>query len=250
MDQLTKANINLHAILRNLKDLCEMDKESFDLVKDKNLTIQFIVKGGVNGSLSFENGKVSYKNGVYPCNIKLYFTSPEHLNAMFDGTKMPIPLKGFTKISFLQNEFKKLTDRLSYFLKPTDELLKNPEYFKINTYLTAYTAFFALGEIANHDTLGKVNAKRVPDGIINIFAKNGPGLHLIVKNGHIEAKQGVSDNPRAVMEFNDLKTVNDILNGKSDIYTAIGEDKFGLKGFIPMLDNLNKLLDQVPAYVQ
>ncbi len=250
MDQLTKANINLHAILRNLKDLCEMDKESFDLVKDKNLTIQFVVKGGVNGSLSFKNGKVSYENGVYPCKIKLYFTSPEHLNAMFDGTKMPIPLKGFTKISFLQNEFKKLTDRLSYFLKPTDELLKNPEHFEINTYLTAYTAFFALSEIANHDSLGKINAKRVPDGIINILAKDGPGLQLIVKGGHIIAKQGISDNPRAVMEFSDLKTVNDVLNGKSDIYTAIGEDKFGLKGFIPMLDNLNKLLDQVPAYVQ
>ncbi len=64
MDQFTKANINLNAILRNLKDLCEMDKESYDLVKDKNLTIQFIVKGGIKGSLSFENGKVSYRSGT------------------------------------------------------------------------------------------------------------------------------------------------------------------------------------------
>ncbi len=169
---------------------------------------------------------------------------------MFDGTKMPIPLKGLTKIGFLTKEFTKLTDRLAYFLKPTDELLKDPEYFKINTYLTAYTAFFALAQIAEHDSLGKINAKRVPDGIINILAKDGPGLQLIVKEGHITAKQGVIDNPRAVMEFSDLKTVNNILNGKSDIYTAIGENKFGLRGFIPMLDNLNKLLDQVPAYVK
>lgn len=250
MDQFTKANINLNAILRNLKDLCEMDKESYDLVKDKNLTIQFIVKGGIKGSLSFENGKVSYRSGAYPCNIKLYFTSPEHLNGMFDGTKMPIPLKGLTKIGFLTKEFTKLTDRLAYFLKPTDELLKDPEYFKINTYLTAYTAFFALAEIAEHDSLGKINAKRVPDGIINIMADNGPALQLIVESGHIKAKQGVVDKPRAVMHFSDLQTVNDILNGKSDIYTAIGENKFGLKGFIPMLDNLNKILDQVPAYVK
>ena len=107
-----------------------------------------------------------------------------------------------------------------------------------------------MAEIAEHDSLGKINAKRVPDGIINIYAKDGPGLQLVVKGGHITAKQGVSDKPRAVMEFSDLKTVNDILNGKSDIYTAIGENKFGLRGFIPMLDNLNKLLDQVPAYVQ
>ena len=250
MDQFTKASINLHAILRNLEDLCQMDQEAHSLIKDKKLTIQFNVKGGINGSLSINQGQITYQEGTRPCDIKLYFSSPEHLNGMFDGAKTPIPLKGFGKIGFLQKEFTKLTDRLAYFLKPTDELLSDPEYFKINTYLTAYTAFFALAQIANHDALGRINAQRVPDGIINIAANEGPAMRLIIKSGHVEARKGLSDHPRAIMQFGDLKVANDVLNGKSDIYTAIGEDKFNLRGFIPMLDNLNKILDQVPGYVQ
>lgn len=250
MDNFTKANINLHAILRNLKDLCEMDSEARELVNGKSMTIQFIVKGGIEGTLFIDNGKVFYERGQHPCDIKLYFTSPEHLNGMFDGTKMPIPLKGLTKIGFLQKEFTKLTDRLAYFLKPTDELLMNEYYLNINTYLSAYTAFFALAEIANHDELGKINAYRIPDGIINISVKNGPALHINVNHGHLDAYQGLVENPRAIMEFEDLKCANDILNGKLDVYTAMGENKFSLKGFIPMLDNMNKILDQVPAYVQ
>ena len=88
MDNFTKANVNLNAILRNLKDLCEMDSESSDIIKSKKVTIQFIVKGGIEGTLFFDNGKVFYEKGKHPSDIILYFFSPEHLNGMFDGTKI------------------------------------------------------------------------------------------------------------------------------------------------------------------
>ena len=34
MDNITKAKINLFAVLRNLEDLCAMDKESADIIKE------------------------------------------------------------------------------------------------------------------------------------------------------------------------------------------------------------------------
>jgi len=111
VDQLTKANINLYAVLRNLEDLCELDEEMKGLIKDKDLAIQFSVKDGPEGLLEFKNGKCSFNPRSGNCSIKLYFKSPEHLNQMFDGKANPIPLKGITKINFLKNEFIKLTNR-------------------------------------------------------------------------------------------------------------------------------------------
>ncbi len=250
VDQLTKANINLYAVLRNLEDLCELDEEMKGLIKDKDLAIQFSVKDGPEGLLEFKNGKCSFNPRSGNCSIKLYFKSPEHLNQMFDGKANPIPLKGITKINFLKNEFIKLTDKLSYYLKPTDELLKNPAYFKINTILTAYTAFFALAQIGNTDRIGKVNASRIPDGIISISVIKGPAIYLNCKGGHIEASKTAADSPRAFMIFDSIETANAILNGKLDSYTAIGSGQFKVSGYIPMIDNMNKILAMVPSYLK
>ncbi|MGF7057453.1 putative sterol carrier protein [Brassicibacter mesophilus] len=248
--ELTKANINLFAILRNLEDLCELDSEMKALIKNKNISIQFSVKNGPDGFLTFKNGKCSFKRGKEKCNIKLYFKSPKHFNDMFEGKANPIPLKGFTKLNFLKNEFAKLTEKLTYYLTPTDSLLNDPPYLKINTILTAYTAFFALAQIGNTDTIGKMNASRIPDGTISVSVQNGgPAVHLTVKNGHLETEKGIGEFSRASMTFSSIKIANSILNGKIDSYTCIGSGDFQIKGYIPMIDNMNKLLAQVPSYL-
>lgn len=249
-DELTKANINLFAVLRNLEDLCELDEETKKLVAGKTISIAFKVKGGPNAVISFHNGKASLTRGKGKASIKLYFTSPEHLNKMFDGKANPIPLKGITKIGFLKNEFTKLTDRLAYYLKPTDTLLEDPDYMKINTILTANTAFFALAEIGNTDRIGKMNASRIDDGVISITIKNGPAINITAKGGTLSAAKGQGDSPRAFMTFSCVKIANAILNGKMDTYTCIGTGDFEVKGFMPMLDNMNKLLYQVPSYLK
>lgn len=251
MEQLTKANINLYAVLRNIEDLCELDSEMTELIKGQNISIQFSVNGGPNGYLIFKDGKCRFKNGKEKCTIKLYFKSPQHFNGMIEGNANPIPLKGLTKINFLKNEFIKLTDKLTYYLKPTEELLKDKTYFKINTILSAYTAFFTLAEIGNTDRTGKMNASRIPNGVIGVSVlSGGPSVHIEVKNGKLETKKGIAVSPRASMTFADIETASAILNGKVDSYTCIAGGKLEMKGFIPMLDNMNKLLAQVPLYLK
>lgn len=251
IDQLTKANINLFAVLRNLQDLCELDSEMKELIKNKNISIQFCIKNGPEAFLTFKDGKCTFLEGKEKCNIKLYFKSPEHFNEMIEGKANPIPLKGFTKISFLKNEFIKLTDRLTYYLKPTEALLQEYSYFRINTILSAYTAFFALCQIGNTDEIGKLNAGRIPNGVIAISVLNGgPAIYITIKNKHLEAQKGNIKSPRASMIFEDIETANAILNGKVDSYTCIASGKLKIKGFIPMIDNMNKLLAQVPLYLK
>lgn len=250
-DELTKANINLFAVLRNLEDLCEIDEEVKNIIKGKSMTIQFIVKGGCEAYISFINGKCSVKKGKTKSDIILYFKSPKHLNDMFDGKANPIPLKGFTKLDFLKNEFTKLTECLAFYLKPDEEKFKNLSYLKINTFLTLYTAVYALAQIGNYDKVGKLNASRIPDGVVAVSVMNGgPTVYITSKSGSLEASKTVKSSPRAFMTFSNLDTANAVLNGKLDSYTAMGTGDFQIKGFIPMLDNMNKLLAQVPAYVK
>jgi hypothetical protein len=248
---LTKANINLYAIFRNLEDLCELDKDMKNLIKDLDIKIKFLVKNGPRGCISFRNGTCTFSNNLDKCNIILYFRSPNHFNQMIDNKANPIILKGFTKISFLKNEFITLTNRLSYYLQPTESVLMNETYLRNNTILTAYTAFFALAQVGNTDQIGKLIAKRIPNGIINVsITESNTGIHLIAKDGHLRAKKGLSSNNRASMIFSDIITTNKILTGELDTYSCIATQKLEMKGYIPMLDNMNKLLNLVSTYLQ
>jgi hypothetical protein len=243
------SNINLYAVLRNLEDLCALDKEMAALIKGKSIGLQFVVKGGPRALISFEDGKCTFTRGTGKNNIKLYFKSPEHFNDMILGKANPIPLKGFTKINFLKNQFSQLTDKLTYYLKPTEVLLKKSNYLKMNTIFTIYTAIFALAEIGNNDKIGKLNAGRIPNGTIQLSVKNGPTVNITVKDGILEAKKGLVNSPRASMTFNSIETANAMLNGRIDPYSCISSGRLEMKGYIPMIDNFNKLLVQVSNYL-
>lgn len=248
-DSKVKARCNLFAVLRGIEYLVEHDSECVELVKGKNLSIQFNVKNGPSGNLSFKDGKAEMKEGKHRSTILLFFTSPDHFNKMIDGTGNPIPLKGFTKIGFLTGPFMKLADKLNYYLRPEGDLLKDPEYFKMNTELTAYAAFFALAEIGNYDRIGQMSAHHMPDGLLQVRVEGGIGIQISVKGGKLSCKKGHHDDPRAILSFNDLETAHKILNGQLDTYSGLGNGSMGMRGFIPMLDNMNPLLDLVPLYL-
>ena len=137
---LIKAHLNLYAVFQNLEALPALDAETADRIKDWDLAIQISVRNGPNAFLEFKGGACTHGRGTHPNPaIKLFLMSPAHLNAMFDGKSNPIPLKGFTRLGFLQRDFAALTDRLTYFLRPTEELLADEAYLKTNTALTLFT---------------------------------------------------------------------------------------------------------------
>ncbi|MDC7233289.1 MAG: hypothetical protein PQJ58_08650 [Spirochaetales bacterium] len=248
-DSNVLARCNLFAVLRGIEYLAEHDSECAELIKDTNLSIQFNVKDGPRGNLSFRDGKVQMKEGKHKSTILLYFTSPEHFNKMIDGSGNPIPLKGFTKIGFLTGPFMKLADKLNYYLRPEGVLLDDPEYFRINTEMTAYTAFFALAEIGNHDRKGKLSASHMPDGVLQVRVEEGIGVQLHVNKGVLSCVKGHHEDPRAILSFSSLESAHKVLNGKLDTFTGLGNGEMSMRGFIPMLDNMNPLLDMIPLYL-
>ncbi len=247
-DTLTMANINLYAVLRNIQDLCDMDNEAKKLIEGKELGVLFRVRKGPVGRLIFTGGKCTFERGGGKHNATLYFTSNEKFNRMIEGKGNPIPLKGFTKLGFLTKEFTQLTDKLTDYLRADEEDLSNPTFFRNNTKLLFYTAFFALGEIGNHDPVGKLNAGRMPDGCIQVEIEEGPAVTLTVENGWITVEKGRRDHD-ASMILKNFETANGILNGQRDAFSCIASGELALSGYIPLLEHMNKLLGQVPSYL-
>jgi len=250
-DQLIKANLNLYAVLKNLEDLVGCDPDTALRVKNWRVSIAFNVLRGPKAYVEFKGGVCTVGKGRSRSpSVVLFFTSPGHLNRMMDGKANPVPLKGFTRLGFLRNDFTKITEKLEYYLKPTDELLKEPRYLELNTRLTLNTAAFAVEEIGRHDPIGKLATGRAGNGAVNIkILPNGPAVHVIFLGGAVHAGRGEAENPMALLQMKDWQVANDFLNNRTDPFTAIASGDVIIKGQIPLLESLSSILDRIPHYL-
>ncbi|HDP79318.1 MAG TPA: hypothetical protein ENN21_00585 [Spirochaetes bacterium] len=250
--ELIKAHLNLFAVIKNLEDLCACDSEMKEKIRDWDISIQFSVSGGPRACVIFKNGECSVVRGKCPsAKVLLYFTSPAHLNKMFDGKANPIPLKGLTKLKFLTKDFPVLTEKLEYYLKPTDALLKNSDYLALNTRLTINTAAFATAELAEMDPVGIIAASHMRDGDLLIkVLPDGPSAHVNFEKGRARARKGDAARPMSAMLFKNLAVANAMLNQKVDAFTAVALGDVMLRGQIGMIDSLGLILDRIPVYLQ
>ncbi len=164
-----KAYLNLHAVLQNLEDLVKLDEEMAQLIKAWDVTIGFVVRNGPSAFLEFKNGACRHGATAHASpNVKLYFTSADHLNRMFDGKATPIPLKGFLRLGFLKREFAQLTDRLTHYLRPESGKLDDERYLKLNTLLTLQTALYAAKVLATWEPTSQKIAAHIPAGVLEV----------------------------------------------------------------------------------
>lgn len=250
-DSRTLAYINLYAVLGTLENLCELDSKSKEILADlKNpVSVCFDVKGGPAATIKFTKNGCRMEDGKKPCDIYIPVASCEKFNGIIDGTVTPIPAKGFTKIGFLLKTFTALTDRLTELMKPTEEALKDPEFFELSTALMFYTISVALSQIGNQDAIGKASASYMADGEISFLIKDGPAATLRVKDNHLVTIKQKSENPRAIMQFDNTRLANDLFNGKVNAMECIGKGTIEIRGLLSMVDNMNRILDRVALYL-
>ncbi|MCI5826491.1 MAG: hypothetical protein MR006_07490 [Arcanobacterium sp.] len=270
MNQKTMAAINMRAVLRALSKLPTLDSTAAALVQHAPITVQFSASGVATVRLILGNGKVQFFSGAGPADMKLAFPAPVMVNKMFEGKGAPIPTKGLTKLKYLTGPFTELTDRLSYFLRPTPELLADPEYARINSILTLHVAAYATAEVGNHDPKGISVAKGMHNGVIVLgvegaalpeaeatgdAASSKLALTLVVHDHHMRVVDGENrkeagpDGRFAHMTFANLNAAGQVLRGELASYPAIGRELLHLGGYIPLLDSVNKLLGVVPFYL-
>lgn len=250
-DSRTLAYINLYAVLGTLENLCELDSKAKEILAEmkKPVSVCFDVKGGPAATIKFTKNGCRMEDGKKPCDIYIPVASCEKFNGIIDGTVTPIPAKGFTKIGFLLKTFTALTDRLTELMKPTEEALKDPEFFELSTALMFYTISVALSQIGNQDAIGKASASYMADGEISFLIKDGPAATLRVKDNHLVTVKKKSENPRAIMQFDNTRLANDLFNGKVNAMECIGKGTIEIRGLLSMVDNMNRILDRVALYL-
>ncbi len=249
-DDLTRAGVSLHGVLRNMEDLCQLDSSARDLISSTALAVRFDVPGLEALTLNFLHGQCrAFTGSQGHRDIHLRFLSPTHFLAMMEGKSQPIPTKGLSKIGFMTGEFSTLAKLLENYLLADGASLEDPHFRRINTILSAYIAFFGLSQVANLSPVGKILASGIEDGDMDIDVIGGPGIHLRFQGGKSKTIKGLSPSPKARMVFKDLKTAGAILLGERDSFAAIGCGELAIWGRVPMIDQLNKLLGLLPVYL-
>ncbi|MEN8186783.1 MAG: hypothetical protein ABFR05_06610 [Bacteroidota bacterium] len=250
IEEKIKARVNLYAVLKNLEQLVVLDSEIKELIKDWDISIEFRVKRGPVSSVEFKNGNCKVIKGkLKNVDVVFFFLSESHLNKMFDGNANPIPLRGFTKLGFLDKEFSKVTDKLEYYLKPTPELLSDNEYQRINTIFTLTTAVNALPVIMEFDPKAKLTGTHLTKGSLFINVENGPKAFINTDKNFIEVGEGNSTDSTCEMIIKDINIANKFFNGGVDVFSALAKQDIKIEGQTYLLDNIGLILDRIPIYV-
>lgn len=259
-----RARLNLFAVLPNLEDVVARDAEMRELVAGARITVRFAVANGPGTAVRFRDGACTVgppprhdeaggpgEAGGSGPTVRLAFASAAHLNKMFDGKGQPIPIWGFNHLKFLTRQFTRLTERMAYYLAPTDELLEHPGYLEMNTLLTLNTAAFSVPVLLAHDpecaplrhglSHGTVVLKVLPDG---------PAVSLVCGASGVLPVKGELTHPSALVLLKDMKTANDFLAGKLDTFVAAVTGDVQIWGRVAMVDTLALVLDRAGKYLQ
>jgi len=248
----TLACLNLQAVLPNLEELVRHDPTAADIAGKRDICIQFLVNNGPAAYVEFNHGVCTVQKGKRSdADVKLFFTSCRHLNRMFKNQAKPIPVKGLTKLGYLTKEFKKITERMEYFLTPDDKRLAQPDYMAVNTRLTLNTAARAICVLVKGDPAARNVAAGIPDGTIMLkVLPDGPAAALSFSNRQATMTTEEAGKPMAMMLMKDLKTANDLLNQKLDPFAAIALGDIMIRGQTPMIDCLDLILERIPHYLK
>jgi hypothetical protein len=258
-----RARLNLFAVLPNLEDVVRDDAEMHELVADARITVGFTVANGPSTAVRFAGGVCSVgpppkrdeaggaggAGGSGPT-VRLAFASAAHLNKMFDGASQPIPIWGFTHLGFLRKQFAELSDRMAYYLSPTDELLEHSGYLAMNTLLTLNTAAFAVPVLLGHDPDCIPLRHGLAQGTVVIkVLPEGPAVSLVCGASGVLPVKGELTHPSALILLRDLPTANAFLGGKLDTFAAAVTGDVQIWGRVAMVDTLALVLDRVGKYL-
>lgn len=252
MSTRTQAFVNFYAAMGTMETYVKLDEKARELAAQKDIVIRFKVKSGPDGVLIFKRGAIKavpYIEGM-GSDIILTCSSPEKFNQVVDGKGMPIPIKGFFKLGFMMNKesaFNVLSTKMAEIMRKKE--FDDEKEKRLSTLLAFNAMVAALAQIGNVDELGKMSAKSIPDGDISIEIPNECYCTVRAKGGMLEYIPEKSSNPRSKMVFDTLETAKSVIDGELDAMSCIATGKISMSGFIPMLQNLNNILNLVPKYL-
>lgn len=252
LDPRVRAHVNLFAVLGALGVLAERSADARAILEsiDTPTTVTVRVRGLPDASYTFSADGVVPGATAGSRKVTLAFTSPAHFNKMIDGDAQPIPLAGPRGLRFLTGPFTELTDLLGAYLKPSTNDMADPRFMETSTILTLHVAVAAIAQVANEDRSGRFSAASIPDGDIALEVGDQIDLRLRALDHRLVFDPSTpTAPPRAALRFADLDTAGDILSGRASALGSICDGTLGMRGFIPMVDNVSRILDRVGHYL-
>ncbi len=250
---LIKSYIYLNAVLPQLEEIVDFDKEAQELVKGWHCTIQMSTSGGPSVALTFKDGKCTAKLGAVSLpTIGLWFSSPTKVCNMFEkkGKVVPVPWWGVWHLGIL-GKFTKLTEIMEKYLKPTEAMLKDRKIFEFHTKLQLMVAAYALKAVGEHDKKVLPIVKKTINGIMEIrVMPDGPAVHIDKQGTTITPIKGAAKDYMVSMQIKGIDLAYDMLNGKVDFMEALGLCKIELHGMIGMAENMAVVLEKIEKYIE
>lgn len=251
LDPRVTAFVNLNAVLAALPELARRSPEAREiLAADTRATsIGFAVRGGPHAALRFANGTIEHVPDTAAATIRLPFTSPAALNKVIDGKAQPVPVTGLHRITFLLKTFAPLTELLTRYLRPSKEDLADAAFRETSTILTLFVAAAAIAQVANEDESGRFSAAQMPDGDMAMEVTGAVSYTLRVADHRITFLPEPAANPRAAMTFANLDVAGQLLAGEASAMACICDGSIAMRGMLPLVDNVNRVLDRVGHYL-
>jgi hypothetical protein len=253
MDQRVKAHLNLLAVLPNLEDLVGFDDEARRMAVDWKIRVLFSVRGGPSATLAFQDGRCRVSPGRQGMpNLVLGFTSPSHLNAMFDNQAKPIPLWGLHRLPWLAGQFPKLAARLEYYLRADDARLADPAVFDFVLGCQMRTAMRGLKFVAELDPEMHALAAHTAEGVAELrVLPDGPVVGIEhTGRTFTPLLNGNAPRPNVRAVFGSGRVAFDLLNGRGDAFAALGRRDVVMEGFLPLIDDVFAMLDHLGRYLK
>ncbi|HOC93644.1 MAG TPA: hypothetical protein PKH33_14950 [bacterium] len=249
--ELVKSYLYLNAVLPQLEEIIAYDAEARELTKGWNCTIQMHVPGGAGVRFVFKDGKCEAKLGAVSMpTISLRIPTPEAANKMIENTGTVIPMIwGFWNIGKL-GKFMKLTKLMEKYLRPSEEDLKNKDFFEFHTRVKLMMAVYGMKAVGEHDTYVKGIVSKVPNGPMEIkVLPDGPVAHIVLDNGKFAVAKGPAANPMVVMEIKDIKLAYDMLNANVEFMEELGLCRIRLRGHVGMAESLAVVMERIGLYI-
>ncbi|NIK36531.1 hypothetical protein FHS05_001570 [Microbacterium endophyticum] len=250
-DDTVLAAINLHAVFGTLPRLVELVPAANSLVAELSspVTLDLAIVGGIHSRLVFSPDGIEEGGEPRGTRARLYFRSAAHLNAVIAGDAQPIPLAGPRGLRFLTGVFTPLTALLAKYLEPTTEALSDEDFFEASSLLTLNVAVNAITIVANADRSGRFSAAQMADGELDIEVGDSLRYRISVEKHRLTLVPAGASPARAVFGFANLATAGDVIAGRESALACVCDGRIAMRGYIPLVDNTNRILDRVGQYL-
>ena len=246
------AFVNAYGVLRTFENLCDTVDEAKAVCSElkKPVSICFDVTDGPCVTYHFSKDGCKFTEGDYGCTCKMKFSSPEKFNDLIDNSKPGIPVKNPVQVlQFLLGPFTKLADLLVKYLQPSEEDMQNRDFFEKSTILTMYTIGGAICALANEDSISRQSASYIIDGDVQMGITDVVYVTIRCRDHKLDLIKEKPDTPRAIMEFNSIDLANGLFTGTASTMAELCAGNIYMSGMINMIDNINRILDRVAAYL-